>query len=1117
MIVSCPACKKNYRMDAKKYKGRSTAVRCTGCGQVFRVSPAAGAKSPPDPAFLLLTCPECGKQYKIKRQRIKPGKSAAQCNVCGHQIPINLPSAKLPAPDPQTAHKPEESLKPRNPAIPASPDSRKIPSPRRKNRLLYVAAAVVLCLALITGTFYGYNFFLRKESGLPIPGQPRMEKAALAPAVGPAPVFYVDLNLPLIRKAMEERIPADEKDMKFHTGMGFYDSLGLGRAQILLFPEPEYQVLPVLILHSRESQNLEQSLMRSGIINNILEPDGAGRYKIKAESVQAAQANGFPTDLYRVWVHEKRALYGPTSLAHLWSDGNQAVFNHELIRFAATVKKPGNLIELSAQIPEKIPDGWEQNILPDSTLLSNPQIAMLAGMSGSFLAALNESLENIRYLAVGFKFDGERGRLLSYSQQFRDHINGTGIYEQLQKGNRENPESEGMAMKIAELIDDERLDSHLDFQDNRLTIDLNWQQEDDQGVFQALTQATLGFLMSQNMSGGQPSEGPVETHYVDAPSFSTDVDAAKIKGKILKIVQRSLFPGHFWDFGDEPRMNLTVDPFDLPNGSMAEISYEILTIGPSGGKNVLRPSNEPVNKLYGSYLSLPVKKGTRAKELEKAKIRFSVSLPVKLQVFEFNSGAASGIVKKAVGTSVKLKQLEKDVASVSYRGGKSCYLYAYDKTGRTLGSLESMGSSSSKYKRFRGIVDRLQVVVVKEVVENSFAVQVDLNHGSERQLPDRPDHTVPVRFTDHSPVTYADITQQELQGLNVRWTADNSLALAMPRGPFSGNAEWEAHFFHDNNVLLLPTNQMRSGNNFILSFREPLEHRPNAVFGKLSLDLNTGIERLTFVKQKDRSSVSKRLPSGQKVLVTFNKNQVTFDAGSCKVLQVTAYDTKDGQLRKGNQASRNGSKRTHSFWGQPAVFVMDIATGKITQTIAFDIHQDSVNPTTYKAFKDEIALQGEIVSALKSISSIRTKHYSASGETLAGLYYLYHKESKPMKLIERAIAHSDPAGKSRYGYRLKPHKGYHFTYLAGTMENGVKKQYSRKPRVKKFTWKKGSFKTKPYRSLPDIIAYPIDRTKPTFILVWDCIYMKYLSGDTIKYTPANLYSSDWLKTNFIRG
>jgi hypothetical protein len=375
----------------------------------------------------------------------------------------------------------------------------------------------VLCLALITGAFFGYDFFLRKEGGQPMPMQPCMEKSALSPAVGPAPVFYVDLNLPLIRKAAEERIPAEDKDAKFRTVIAYYDSLGLGRAHILLFPEPDYQALPVLILHGRDSQSLKQSLMRSGIIKHVLEPDGAGLYKIKADVVQATPVSSFPADLYRVWINEKWALYGPTSLAHLWSDGNQAMFANELVCFARTVKKPGNLIALSVHIPKEIPDGWEQDILPDSALQSNPQVAMMAEMSGSFLAALNEPLEKIRYLAVGFKFDGEKGRLLSYAQQFRDHINGAAIYEKLRGGNGENPASEGMAMKIAELIDDEWLESHLDFQDNQLTINLSWQQENDQGVFQALTHATLGFLISHSMSGDRPAEGAVETNYGQTP------------------------------------------------------------------------------------------------------------------------------------------------------------------------------------------------------------------------------------------------------------------------------------------------------------------------------------------------------------------------------------------------------------------------------------------------------------------------------------------------------------------------------------------------------------------------------------------------------------------------
>jgi hypothetical protein len=43
----------------------------------------------------------------------------------------------------------------------------------------------------------------------------------------------------------------------------------------------------------------------------------------------------------------------------------------------------------------------------------------------------------------------------------------------------------------------------------------------------------------------------------------------KSKAKLPYTVQRSLLSGQFVKSGDELRMDLTIDPIDLPNGSMA--------------------------------------------------------------------------------------------------------------------------------------------------------------------------------------------------------------------------------------------------------------------------------------------------------------------------------------------------------------------------------------------------------------------------------------------------------------------------------------------------------------------------------------------------------------------
>jgi hypothetical protein len=120
-------------------------------------------------------------------------------------------------------------------------------------------------------------------------------------------------------------------------------------------------------------------------------------------------------------------------------------------------------------------------------------------------------------------------------------------------------------------------------------------------------------------------------------------------------------------------------------------------------------------------------------------------------------------------------------------------------------------------------------------------------------------------------------------------------------------------------------------------------------------------------------------------------------------------------------------------------------------------------------------------------------------------------------LIDKAVAHSDPAGRARYGYTLKPYKGYRLSYLTGTEENGIKTDYQRQAQEKTFTWQKGSFKIKPYYQRPDIVAIPVDSTQPTFVLLWGEIFMKYLEGSNLKYIPRNIHTSDWTKARFVNG
>ena len=186
------------------------------------------------------------------------------------------------------------------------------------------------------------------------------------------------------------------------------------------------------------------------------------------------------------------------------------------------------------------------------------------------------------------------------------------------------------------------------------------------------------------------------------------------------------------------------------------------------------------------------------------------------------------------------------------------------------------------------------------------------------------------------------------------------------------------------------------------------------------------------------------------------------------------------------------------------------------KTIHFDIRQRPVQEEAYLKFQVDAENQGLVVKTLKAIAAAQRRNRTGYQADVAGLHYIYdRKKKKPMKLISSKIARSDPAGQKRFGYRLKPYKGYYFTVLAGTESNGVKQDYPKQPKKKMFAWHNGTFKLAPYAQSPDLVAIPADKSQPTFFLQWGQVFMKQLNGSTLQYLPQDYYSQGWVEAKFI--
>jgi hypothetical protein len=952
-------------------------------------------------------------------------------------------------------------------------------------------------------------------------------KVKLGKSIGKMePFFELNVNIPLLLEAMDTRVPEEKRDLRYKVAVASLRSYQLQRVQLFLYPDPVYSTSPVLLVHGSNRKSLGNLLSGKGPLKHYVKLMADGSYQLKKETFPEAENNKFPIEEYRIWLLEDRAVLAPKSLFQTGEQAEAALLKSRVARFGASTLTDQDLVLLGAAIPANIHEGWEKKIQQHPALEGNPQVTMIAGMGGGLMSQLTESFKQIESLALAFRFSGKKGRTLRYSQQFREEVDGAEIFRQLSTSKSEEMDADTMVMKMVRVVRDKRFDNKLQFKDNRLALEFNWAEKDDQAIFASLSEATIGHLFAQAMVM-KPTEGEVETRHIEEPRLVASVDVNSLKPKIVSAFKQSLFPGHFWNFGDEPRMMLVCDTVDLPNMALAELTYEVLAVTSPQGSSVLRKGEDKFKQqirpgaITPGDISLSVKKGTAKEALGKAKIRFKLTLPVALEMVEFKADEPQGSVKQSKGLKVKLGQLEKDVVKVTYRGGKSGRLIAYDKTGRALGSRGSTSSPTSMSTRFQGVIDRIKVVAVMDALEYPFELEVDLNGGEELKLAQKPAGSVRLRY-DHRPIpTYTSLTAEDLSKLQVKWTEDgkhswfDSLSVTLPKGPFSGNAHWEVHLFGKDSPVLLSGNSSWDSRSASFSFEKGHLKKANSAFGKVQLKLNTDIKRLSFAKKSTGAPVSQKLATGQKVSVAFDRNQISFNTGKTEVIQFMAYDARGNRLKHGPHNSTRDGKAVAYFWGQPTRFEIDVASRTIEKVIPFNINQRPVNQTAYRNFKKQTNTYRDVVKTLKAIGRARNRYYFAYGDDLAGLYYLYNKKGQPMRLIDKNVAHSDPAGKARFGYALKPYKGYYFTFLSGTEVNGVETKYKRQSKKKTFTWEKGTITASPFYQLPDLVAIPKDKLQPTFFLQWNQVYMKNLNGSKMEYRPRDYYNTGWVEAKYI--
>lgn len=1151
MQITCVYCSKTYSINPKAIPAGVTSTKCKACGHEISLKPKiieppkpeAAKPVQPETGNREITCFYCSKKYSINAAKIPPGVTSTKCKACGHTI--SLKAAPVVSSTLKTEIDKKASRLQQQPEAPT--DKQDVPetlpvvdagrpvNPIWKQPWALAAVAGIILVALagyfvethwnqLSGSRFGLDKIIAKKPAVYKPSDQKKEPAA-ASAAPAEPLFAARLNVPLLLEAIDQNMPEEKKNIKYKMTTGIFKSIGLGKVQVYLYPHPEHTFLPVILAESEDGESLEKHLKSQENFVQFLVRQPDGFYHFNKKALPEDKQNNFPIDQYRVQFVDNVAVCAPENFAEVLNKGEDLIHKTRVAQMMASIANPQDLAVVSVIVPENFSTDWQKKIQNNPALKQNPQAAMIAAMGGGVLARLSEPLKGTESLAVGFRLDDTNGRVLSYAQQFRKTVDGKNIVDQLESGNQADLNVDGIILNLIELLNDPRYRHQIGHKNNRLNLELNWDKQHDQTLLTSLSEATIGQFFAQSIDL-TPSEGPISAQYAQQPRISTSVNVNKLKETLPEAVQKSLFPGNYWSSGDEPRMTLDLDTLELPNASLAQLTYEVLEVVTTDGTQVMRmEENQFQHKLNPGntspgYIEVKVKKGTPAEALGKAKIRFQISMPSGLKTMEFVSGSAPGTLKESGGVRVKLGRLEKDVAKVTYRGGVSAQLFAFDKSGQPLASKESIRSSSAAATRFQGEIKTLMVAVVQEIFEHPFEVDVDLNGGKELALSYKPENPKRLRYDRHPITNYVNITEDELSDLEVNWreagatTWRDGLNVSLPTGPFSGDIRWEVHFFGEDKPVYLSGNSFYGPRDISYGLPNGELQKAHAAFGKIRMDISSKIQRLTFEKNSDDKSIV--LLSGIRVKARFNKNEITFDAGKSDIIQTMAFDSQGRRLRKASYTGIKGNQKKIYFWGLPARFVIDVTTQKIMKTINFDIKQRPIDEARYTKFKKEIENHREIVNTLKLIARARNRDRTKYGDDLAGLYYLYdRKKKKPITLINQKVAHSDPAGHQRFGYKLMPFKGYYFTLLSGVESGGAKHDYQRMPKQQTFRWKKGSFKSSAFLQPPDLVAIPKDETQPTFFIQFNQVFMKQLNGSKLTYLPEDYYNRGWVEAKFL--
>jgi hypothetical protein len=381
---------------------------------------------------------------------------------------------------------------------------------------------------------------------------------------------------------------------------------------------------------------------------------------------------------------------------------------------------------------------------------------------------------------------------------------------------------------------------------------------------------------------------------------------------------------------------------------------------------------------------------------------------------------------------------------------------------------------------------------------------------------------VPSRCDNAAAKAFKACSQAQVDAWKVEWEPEEkhrpfegNLLMRLNESAFHGEQSWKVFYFGKGKPLSVTGNGGSSGGSGGASIyyltHDGEKAGIQAALGYLEIAVPGDVAQLTFDKPAGTAAVERVTASGTKVSVSLNKNHLSVNVPFDRLLDVRALDGEGRALRQ--ESSGGSNERAYCrFWGTPKKVVLTVADKQLKRRIPIDLTRPGVDMKAYESFKKNIVAMAKAAKTLESAKGGigeggRGYHQD---DTLAGFYYLLDADGKPARFIDVAVAHSDPAGATRYGYQVKPYNGYYFTVAKGLEKAGQRIPYKRQGSKQEMKWEKGTFSYDGLEEAPAMIAVPVDKQGATVIMSWSSPRCRFLEGGTLEYVPDGAFPEGWM-------